>query len=154
MIIFYTKSDQSLLYKKIRKASLYSFIFLVYILSNKAIAQPCMPSVPTYTVNLSAKADTTWISPSIVRKDFCCGSVNPDRCVQFIITVHPNTAGIIFNIASGAVPSGSMYYQIGCSKPTAVGQIICLTGKGPYSLTFCKPGNNTNTFSITTVPKP
>jgi gliding motility-associated-like protein len=113
-----------------------------------------MPTVPSYTVNLSAKADTTWISPSIVRRDNCCGTSNPDRCVQFIITLNSRSAGIVFNIASGAIPSGSMYYQVGCLSPTPVGSIICLNGRGPHILTFCKPGNNANTYSIRAIPKP
>jgi len=151
---FYNEYKLSQFNRIFRTTGLIFLALLIHVIDNEVVAQPCMPTVPTFTVNLSANIDTTWISPLVARQDFCCGSSNPDRCVQFIITLHPNTAGIIFNIASGALPTGSMYYQIGCSTPTAVGQMICLTGTGPYTLTFCKPGNNTNSYSITTVPKP
>src|SRR5690606_27560308 len=57
-------------------------------------------------------------------------------------------------IASGAVPPGALYYQINCGPPVQVGEPICISGAGPHHITFCKPGNNSNTFSITSIPYP
>lgn len=37
---------------------------------------------------------------------------------------------------------------------TSVGTPICLNGTGPFIITFCKPGNNANCYSITSVPEP
>jgi hypothetical protein len=62
--------------------------------------------------------------------------------------------GINFQIASGAIPPGALYYQINCGPPIPVGQPICLNGPGPHILTFCKPGNNTNSFAIISLPMP
>jgi gliding motility-associated-like protein len=62
--------------------------------------------------------------------------------------------GINFGIASGAIPGGSLFYQINCGPPVAAGQPICLSGSGPHILTFCKPGNNSNTYTISSIPKP
>ena len=114
----------------------------------------CGPNVPSVIVNLSSNPNTVWVSPTITRADTCCGSSAPDKCVEFIITLHPGAQGIIFNIASGAVPPGALFYQIGCGPPTAVGAPVCLSGAGPHYLTFCKPGNNSNTYTITSISAP
>lgn len=111
----------------------------------------CDPQTPTFTVNLTGNPSGTWISPNTVRDGGCCGQ-NP-RCIKFVITLDPLAAGISFTFASGAVPSGALEYQIGCAlPPTPVGQPICLEGPGPHILTFCKPGNNPNTYAITSIP--
>jgi gliding motility-associated-like protein len=60
---------------------------------------------------------------------------------------------VSFNFASGAVPPGALYYQIDCGPSVAVGSTICVTGS-PHYLTFCKPGNNANTYKVTSIPKP
>jgi large repetitive protein len=105
-------------------------------------------------VNLTGNAGGTWISPLVVRADFCCGAMPPDRCVEFIVTLDSNAQGLIFNIASGAVPPGALYYQLNCGPPVPVGAPLCLSGAGPHRITFCKPGNNQNTYSITSIPPP
>ena len=122
--------------------------------SIRSNAQYCDSITPSYVVDLSAVPYMTWVSPNTNRDGFCCGASSPDKCLEFIITLNPNSAAIIFNIASGAVPPGALFYQIDCGPPTPVGSPICLQGTGPFHLTFCKPGNNTNTYSIETVPNP
>lgn len=114
----------------------------------------CDPTVPSFTVSLTSSPSATWLSPTVVRNGLCCSSVSPDRCLEFIITLHPSAQGIIFDIASGAIPPGAMFYQVSCGTPTPVGQLMCLNGPGPHVITFCKPGNNNNTYSITSVPAP
>lgn len=115
----------------------------------------CDPSTPTFTANLSANPNATWVSsPPVPRAGNCCGTSPPDKCIQFILTLSPQAVAINFGIASGAVPGGSMFYQVNCGPPQAVGTPLCLSGPGPYSLTFCKPGNNINTYSITSIPAP
>ncbi|MDF2449593.1 MAG: hypothetical protein K0R26_2097 [Bacteroidota bacterium] len=127
-------------------------ILLSVILFPLGLSSQCDPTTPTFTVNLTGNPSGTWISPNIVRDGACCGQ-NP-RCIKFIITLDPMAAGITFTFASGAVPSGALEYQIGCAlPPTPVGQPICLSGVGPHVLTFCKPGNNANTYAITSIPQ-
>jgi hypothetical protein len=120
----------------------------------KAQSGLCDPTVPFFNVNLSGQPAGTWISPNVVRLDHCCGTSNPDRCLEFQITLDPTTVALNFYIASGAIPSGAMFYQINCGPPVAVGTPICLNGPGPYTLTFCKPGNNPNTYGIVAIPGP
>lgn len=114
----------------------------------------CDPNVPSLTVDLSSAVDATFQSPSIQRQGQCCGVVNPDECLEFVITLHPLAQGINFAICDGAVPPGALFYQIDCGPPVAVGAPICLDGPGPHVLTFCKPGNNTNQYCITSIPPP
>lgn len=130
---------------------LFGACIFVPLVSN---AQYCDSITPTFNVDLSASPYMTWVSPSTDRDGFCCGASAPDKCLEFVITLNPNSAAIVFNIASGAVPPGALFYQIDCGAPTPVGSPICLYGPGPFHLTFCKPGNNINTFSIETIPNP
>ncbi len=110
----------------------------------------CTDITPFFQVDLTGNPNGTWVSDTAVaRQGLCCGNTNPDVCIEFEILLDASAVAINFNIASGAVPGGSMYYQIDCSPPTPVGEPICLNGPGPYTLTFCKPGNNVNTYAIT-----
>ncbi len=133
----------------------YSICLLLGItLSLPLEAQICDPTTPVYTVNLSGQPNGVWVSPAGQRAGNCCGSTPPDKCVQFIITLDSSSTGIHFDIASGAVPPGALYYQINCGPPIQVGQPVCLNGAGPHVLTFCKPGNNTNSYQIAAMPYP
>ncbi|MCW5898132.1 MAG: gliding motility-associated C-terminal domain-containing protein [Flavobacteriales bacterium] len=126
---------------------------MVCLLEASAQGQ-CGPTVPSLVVDLSSAPNATFLSPSIQRNGQCCGVTAPDQCLEFIITLHPDAQGIHFDICAGAVPPGALFYQIGCGPPIQVGQPICLDGPGPHVLTFCKPGNNSNQYCITSVPAP
>lgn len=129
------------------------FLFLTFV-TTYGFSQYCDSLVPTMTVDLSASPNLGWVSPSIQRDGSCCGSTAPDVCLEFVITLHADAIAIEFNIASGAVPPGALFYQVDCGPITPVGSPICLNGPGPHNLTFCKPGNNQNTFSITSFAAP
>ncbi|MES2131390.1 MAG: PKD domain-containing protein [Bacteroidota bacterium] len=126
-------------------------LLFLFIISPFCLYAQCGPTTPTFTVNLTGNPSGTWLSPNVTRSDQCCGQ-NGVTCIKFIITLDPAAAGISFNIASGAVPSGALYYQINCGPPTVLGMPICLSGVGPHILTFCKPGNNANTYEIVSIP--
>jgi len=135
----------------IKKVALVIFLF---IQSTFSFSQYCDSITPSFTVDLSASPNLSWVSPLIVRDGNCCGTTNPDKCLEFIITLNAAAIAINFNIASGAIPPGALFYQIDCGPAIPVGSPICLTGPGPHHLTFCKPGNNSNTFSITSYSEP
>lgn len=130
------------------------FIILYLFLTIGNIYSQCGPGTPSFTVNMVGSPTGTYTSPVIQRNDTCCGSTAPDVCLKFTIILDPNAMGINFGIASGAVPPGALFYQINCGPPIAVGTPICLSGPGPHILTFCKPGNNNNTYSISSIPAP
>lgn len=129
-------------------------VLFLNFLSGTSYSQSCDPVTPVFIANLTGQPGGTWISPPSTRAGHCCGTTNPDRCIAFVITLDSMANGIRFDIASGAIPPGALYYQVNCGPPVPVGQMICLSGPGPHHLTFCKPGNNTNTFQITSIPYP
>ena len=115
----------------------------------------CDPATPFFNVNLVGNPNGTWVSaPPVARNGNCCGTTAPDKCIEFIITLDSTALAINFAIASGAVPPGAMFYQLNCGPPTPVGQPICISGPGPHVITFCKPGNNNNTYQITSIGPP
>lgn len=140
------------------KTKIYNFLRagILLLLPGFSFAQvpTCDPSVPFYSVNLTGHPDSIWYSPGHSRNGNCCGTVSPDRCTSFEVLLDTGAAMINFNIASGAIPTGSMFYQIGCGPQIPVGQPICIVGPGPHRVTFCKPGNNQNTYMIQSIPKP
>ncbi|MFA6261646.1 MAG: PKD domain-containing protein [Bacteroidia bacterium] len=142
-----------------RKVAIWNWIcrgmvlFVLLYGFSRTSAQPCS-GAPSFTIDLSGNPDSTWNSVSVIRSGYCCGSLDPDRCIEFILTLDSNSTGIRFDIASGALPPGALYYQIGCGISYPVGQDICLNGPGPHRITFCKPGNNINVYQIKAIPKP
>ncbi|HOH94293.1 MAG TPA: hypothetical protein PLL70_06495, partial [Bacteroidales bacterium] len=131
------------------------FIIILFHFSNLySQSGNCDINTPYYLVDLSSSIDSVWISPLVVRDGNCCGTTNPDRCIEFYITMNPGTIAIRFSINSGAIPPGSMFYQIECGPQVPVGDAVCLQAPGPYTLTFCKPGNNENTYKIEAIPAP
>lgn len=135
-------------------ALLKALLLVFVILPHLSFSQYCDSITPAMNVDLSASPNISWTSPMIARDGNCCGTVAPDNCLEFIITLHPNSIGVSFSIAAGAVPPGALFYQIDCGPPTPVGSVICLDGPGPHHLTFCKPGNNDNAFSIVSYSEP
>lgn len=134
------------------KRKLLLIVMLAVIGVQSAFSQ-CDPWTPAFSVNLSSDPDSTWISPNVSRSGDCCSGTG-QTCVMFTVTLHALASGINFNIASGALPTGSLFYQVNCGPLTTIGTPICLNGAGPHVITFCKPGGNTNTYSITSIPAP
>lgn len=126
----------------------------VFAVSGYSQSGLCDPTTPFYMVDMTGNPGGTWISPADKRIDYCCGASGNDNCIEFELTLDPGAAAINFGIASGAVPPGALYYQINCGPIVQVGQPICIDGVGPHTLTFCKPGNNTNEYSIESIPAP
>lgn len=115
----------------------------------------CDPTTPFYSVNLSGNPGGTWVSsPPVQRNGNCCNTTAPDKCIEFEVTLDSSAVAINFAIASGAVPPGAMYYQLSCGTPVPVGTPLCVSGPGPHVITFCKPGNNQNTYAITSLSAP
>ena len=138
---------------KISKA-LFALLVLFIALNSGNIYGQCDPNVPTFNVNLVGQPSGTFTTPPVIRTGNCCGTSSPDRCIQFIITLDSQAVAVNFQITGGAIPPGALFYQINCGPQTQVGEYICITGPGPHVLTFCKPGNNTNTFTVFSIPEP
>lgn len=131
-------------------------ILLTFFNSLTGFGQACTSATPSFTVDLTGNPDSVWISSSVVRDGKCCqGSTKSnDPCIEFIVTLDPGAEAIRFNVASGASPSGALEWQLNCGPRYPVNVDICVNDLGPHTITFCKPGNNENTYSITSVSKP
>lgn len=134
----------------------FALLFILSFFTHKSYGQArvCPNNVPVQIADLTGQPSGSWTGPSVSRANDCCGSTNPDRCIEFIVTLDPGAQGIRLDIASGAVPTGALFYQVNCGTPTPVGTAICLNGVGPHNITFCKPGNNPNSYRITSIAKP
>ena len=135
-------------------AVLITLLLLTIISKGYGQSNFCDPSTPFFSVNLTGFPNGIWTSPAVPRAGNCCGTTPPDKCVEFSITLDSAAVAINFQITSGAIPPGALFYQIGCGPQIQVGSPICLNGPGPYTLTFCKPGNNINEYSITSIAGP
>ncbi|MGZ3921865.1 MAG: hypothetical protein ACXVC7_16315, partial [Bacteroidia bacterium] len=137
------------------KQALLSFIWVMFLFSQQTMRSqaPCMPTVPSYTVNLTGYPAGVWTSPNVSRNDQCCGVLAPNQCIYFYLTLDPNAAGIQIDMI-GADPAGSLFYNIGCTGNYPGGTIKCISGVGPHQITFCKPGGNANIYKITSISKP
>lgn len=113
----------------------------------------CTVSTPSFTFDLTGHPDTTVSSPSIRRGGSCstCGS----NCIKIKVTLDSKASGFIFDVSGGA---GGTTYTFGCgtSSPVSgtVGSLRCVTGTGPYTITFCKPGSNLQTYTVQSVTNP
>jgi len=113
----------------------------------------CDPATPFFNVDLSANPNSSWTSTPVARIDHCCGVTGTSRCVEFLVTLAPSAVAINFDVASGANPPG-WFYQVNCGPQIPMGTPICINGPGPYTITFCKPGSNLNTYKVTSIGGP
>jgi gliding motility-associated-like protein len=136
--------------------NIYYWISVLLILLGASVssAQICDPTVPVFTIDLTGNPNGVWTSPFIGRNGQCCSASGANVCVEFVITLDSAANGISFDIVAGAVPGGALFYQVNCGAPSPLGSPVCLSGPGPHYITFCKPGNNTNVYQITSIPEP
>lgn len=119
-------------------------VLLLFFAAAPAKSQTCS-SAPTFVVDLTGQPLGAYTSTAVLRAGTCCSSSN---CVAFLVTLDPRSTGVLLNISSGAIPSGSLSYQSNCGGASTVGSAICISGVGPHLITFCKPGGNVNTYTI------
>lgn len=155
-------SQMSHLLQKIRftlelTSSIKAAFFLIFIFTSSSYSRAqCDPTVPLYNVDLTGHPDTTWTLLEIDADDRlgqCCGVPSNNNCIQFILTLDPNAAGVFFDY-DGAGAFGSLNWQIGCGAPASLKDTICITGVGPHVLTFCKPGSDGGNYFMRSVAKP
>lgn len=109
---------------------------------------PCNNDVPSFNIDLTASSNATATVVS-VRNGSCCNSTNPDRCIRFFISVHPNTTEVAFTVANPAPPGGAGY-MVDCGPLTSLATPFCLTnGDTAFCIVFCKSGNDAATYTFT-----
>lgn len=130
-------------------------IGLLNFFSNFCYSQnpDCDAGVPYFLVDLTGFPAGSWSSPNVSRVEQCCGASGSDQCISFDVILDTGAVGIQIDM-TGADPAGSLYYSIDCMGSYPGGTIKCITGPGPHRITFCKPGNNANIYTITSISKP
>jgi len=118
------------------KRKLLVFFLLLFIFLDKGFSQIIIP------VNLSGSADTS-VTISSSRNGSYCGD---NSCVVFVVTLNPGSD--LLNISSGQL-AASNFYTVNCGSQTPVGTPVCVSGLTTANIAFCKPGNNTITYTIT-----
>jgi hypothetical protein len=114
----------------------------------------CTQNTPKYFADLTGKSDSIWTTPFATRREGTCCSPTPG-CVEFVVTLDADAYALNLEIASGAFPTGTLTYKIDCEEyERNVGEPACLMGGRTYNITFCKPGNNINTYRITSYGPP
>ena len=113
----------------------------------------CDAVTPFFQVDLTDNVAAVYHTPNISRDGLCCGitaGVTIPRCVEFEVTLAPESQGIVFDIESGLI-AGISEYLIDCSNNTQLGKFYFRSHPDPFTITYCKPGGFANTFSITSV---
>ena len=140
--------------KKLTRSIIGFCLFLLGSGIAHAQSGDCHVTTPFYVADLSNAEDAVYISPSVVRDSVCCGLVSgviTQRCVEFEVTLHPNSLGFIFDIETGLIPSGVNFYNVDCASPMLLGGAHCTNDEGPFTVTYCKPGSFPNTFRIESI---
>lgn len=124
------------------KRRLYLIGLITFFISNlplQAQVPTCDSIVPYWFVDMTGTPTYYWSSPTHSRVGHCCSSNT--RCTSFEVILDSNAAMIevgfdTYNDPSQAIPTGSLFYQIGCGPQIPVGDPICITGVGLITLRF------------------
>jgi PKD repeat protein len=127
-------------------------VFLGMFLSTiPASGQNCTDGTTTINMDLSASADATWQTSGPVTPDGqCCGAPSNQRCMEFIVTLHPDANGISIAFTNSI---GSVYYTVNCgpAQYTDSNLINICFGEGdpgPHSISFCRNGTPSYEFTV------
>jgi gliding motility-associated-like protein len=99
--------------------------------------------VNTVTVDLSAQKDITK-TVSATRNGNICADNN---CVQFNLILNPGSDLVSMSVSQQ--PASALYYVNNCLGPYPLTTPVCVTGQTSVSIIFCKPGGNSQTYTIT-----
>lgn len=133
-----------------------SLLLILLLGITETIKAQCSANVPTYIIDLTATPDTTWVlsqADAQNRLGQCCGVPTNEDCISFEITLNENAAGIFFDY-DGAPSYGSLHWRVDCGPEYNLRDTICVTDAGPFTLTFCKPGNDNGNYTLISIPRP
>ncbi|MBI2967479.1 MAG: SprB repeat-containing protein, partial [Bacteroidetes bacterium] len=123
------------------------FPFLLFSVNLFAQSCTCGGTVPTFTVDLSSKSDTTYTQSGPVRDDLCCAASGSDECIKFIVTVNALTTEVAFNVKNPAPPGGA-FYQVDCGPSISLGDKYCISSTTTFCITYCKAGGDAPDYII------
>ncbi len=126
------------------------------------ISGGCETDVPFYDLDFTGDPDGVFDINYTERFEECC--MSGDRCVEFKITLDPNTEGISAAISGGGgyvysvleADFDCMDYPIGNEQNQLpnIQNDVCLTSGETFFVFICKSGTNQNEITINAIPKP
>jgi hypothetical protein len=125
------------------------FLITACVFLPKESYAQCGGTVPSYTIDMTGHPDSVWTSPSVSRNGLCCSASGSDRCIVFNVTLDPYAAAVKLDVVGGL---GSTVYQVNCGSAVNLGSSTCITGGGTIKITLCKPGSNTQQYTVTSIP--
>ncbi|NCT94966.1 MAG: hypothetical protein GXC72_11115 [Chitinophagaceae bacterium] len=69
-----------------------------------------------------------------------------NTCIRF--NVQLNSGSDLLNFSASQITSAS-FYSINCGPLIPIGTPACITGLSSVCISFCKPGNNSVTYTVT-----
>lgn len=155
--------NPSILFKRL--IALIGFLLFAIPLYAQSQLPECESDVPFFDIDLSGSPDTSFTTPQVERNGSCCSSTNSDLYLSFYVDLHPQVAMFEIVVAPGyADPEGSGSYNIisggdlstpgDCGTAIAGGDPVCISGSGPYKITYSKPGKNNIKYIFRQIPRP
>jgi len=82
------------------------------------------------------------------RNGDCCSGTN---CISFNVRLDVDAIGIEIIVEAGAAPAPHEW-KIDCNDVSLDKNVVCMPGGSFHLFTFCKPGNNGETYTFRSVP--
>lgn len=137
-----------------RKGLSITILFLLFTLVKVQTGfSQCNSLTPSFTLDLTGSPNASSVTPNSSRNGTCCGGNIP--CVKIVVLLNPNAMALKLT-PTGADPGGALTYEFNCDgNQIPGGTPICLpTNITSCTLTICKVGNNPNSYSVESIPKP
>lgn len=126
------------------KLGLFLFLFGFVCIDN-SFSQCTEITAATYVVDFSASKDTSWSVSSKRTEKGCVDGNAGNTCVKFIIKLNPGSDLVNFTTDQNTSAS---FYSVNCGPTYSVNVPACITGQSTVCITFCKPGNNTELYTV------
>lgn len=110
------------------------------------MAQCTEITAATYVVDFSSAKDTSWSVSSKRTEKGCVDGNAGNTCVKFIIKLNPGSDLVNFTTDQN---TGASFYSVNCGQTYSINTPACITGGTTVCITFCKPGNNTELYTVT-----
>ena len=100
-----------------------------------------------HLVDFSAAKDTSQSISAARNGTACVGTTGSDNsCVRFNVILNPGSD--LLNFSTNQI-TGASFYSIDCGPLIPIGTPACITGKTSVCISFCKPGSNAVTYTLT-----
>lgn len=122
-------------------------LVLIFLSASRLIAQCGTGTSDIHFVDFSAAKDTSQSISAARNGTACVGTTGSDNsCVRFNVILNPGSD--LLNFSTNQI-TGASFYSIDCGPLIPIGTPACITGKTSVCISFCKPGSNAVTYTLT-----